>query len=67
MGRGCFNEIGSTRVTLKWFSIMVLISQIIGVLAIILLAVFFGQYRGGFSWTVRLMKNREFFSFLTLI
>jgi len=67
MGRGCFNEIGSTRVTLKWFSIMVLISQIIGVLAIILLAVFFGQYRGGFSWTSDLTKEFNYHPlFMTL-
>ena len=52
MGRGAFDEIGSTRVTLQWFSFMVLSSQVVGVLAIILLAVFFGQYRGGFGWTV---------------
>ncbi|CAF1421631.1 unnamed protein product [Adineta steineri] len=53
MGKGTFDEIGSTRVTLQWFSIMVLSSQVVGVLAIILLAVLFGQYRGGFGWTVK--------------
>jgi hypothetical protein len=52
MGKGAFDEIGSTRVTLQWFSLMVLSSQVVGVLAIILLAIFFGQYRGGFGWTV---------------
>jgi hypothetical protein len=52
MGRGAFDEIGSTRVTLQWFSLMVLSSQVVGVIAIILLAVLFGQYRGGFGWTV---------------
>jgi hypothetical protein len=52
MGKGTFDEIGSTRVTLQWFSLMVLSSQIVGVIAIILLAVLFGQYRGGFGWTV---------------
>ena len=50
MGKGTFNEIGSTRVTLQWFSLMVLSSQVVGVIAIILLAVLFGQYRGGFGW-----------------
>lgn len=54
MGKGTFDEIGSTRVTLKWFSLMVLSSQIVGVIAIILLAVLFGQYRGGFAWAVSL-------------
>ncbi len=62
MGKGAFDEIGSTRVTLQWFSLMVLSSQIVGVLAIILLAVFFGQYRGGFGWTVS-----YFFSFLKIL
>lgn len=52
MGKGAFDEIGSTRVTLKWFSLMVLSSQVVGVLAVIILAVFFGQYRGGFGWAV---------------
>lgn len=52
MGKGAFDEIGSTRVTLRWFSMMVLSSQVVGVLAIILLAILFGQYRGGFGWTV---------------
>jgi cation transporter-like permease len=50
MGKGTFDEIGSTRVTLQWFSLMVLSSQVVGVIAIILLAVLFGQYRGGFGW-----------------
>jgi hypothetical protein len=50
MGKGSFDEIGSTRVTLQWFSLMVLSSQVVGVIAIILLAVLFGQYRGGFGW-----------------
>ena len=54
MGKGAFDEIGSTRVTLKWFSLMVLCSQVVGVLAVIILAVFFGQYRGGFGWAVSL-------------
>lgn len=67
MGKGCFDEIGSTRVTLKWFSLMVLSSQIVGVLAIILLAVFFGQYRGGFSWTSDLTKEFNYHPlFMTL-
>lgn len=52
MGQGAFDEIGSTRVTLQWFSVMVLSSQVVGVIAIILLAIFFGQYRDGFAWTV---------------
>lgn len=52
MGKGKFDQIGSTRITLQWFSLMVLSSQIVGVLAIILLAILFGQYRGGFGWTV---------------
>jgi cytochrome b-561 len=58
MGKGAFDEIGSTRVTLQWFSLMVLSSQVVGVLAIILLAIFFGQYRGGFGWTSDI--NKEF-------
>ncbi|CAF5216661.1 unnamed protein product, partial [Rotaria magnacalcarata] len=57
MGKGTFDEIGSSRVTLKWFSLMVLSSQVVGVIAIILLAVLFGQYRGGFSWTVSFTLN----------
>jgi len=51
MGKGTFDEIGSTRVTLQWFSLMILSSQVVGVIAIILLAVLFGQYRGGFGWS----------------
>ena len=52
MGSGSFDEIGSRRVRLEWFSCLVLTSQVIGVVAIILLAILFGQYRGGFAWTV---------------
>ena len=52
MGRGSFDEIGSRRVRLELFSCLVLTSQVIGVVAIILLAILFGQYRGGFAWTV---------------
>ncbi|CAF1427548.1 unnamed protein product [Adineta ricciae] len=51
MGKGKFDQIGSNRITLQWFSLMVLTSQIVGVFAIILLAILFGQYRGGFGWT----------------
>jgi hypothetical protein len=57
MGKGAFDEIGSTRVTLQWFSLMVLSSQVVGVLAIILLAIFFGQYRGGFGWVSNIRLN----------
>ncbi len=66
MGKGAFDEIGSTRVTLQWFSLMVLSSQVVGVLAIILLAIFFGQYRGGFGWTVSFLffKNIIYISFI---
>ena len=58
MGKGKFDQIGSTRITLQWFSLMVLSSQIVGVLAIILLAILFGQYRGGFGWTVSELRIR---------
>jgi len=50
MGKGNFDEIGSTRVSLRWFSWMVFSAQVIGVIAVILVAVLFGQYRGGFAW-----------------
>jgi len=51
MGKGTFDEIGSNRVTLRWFSLMVLCSQVVGIIAVIMVAVLFGQYRGGFAWT----------------
>ncbi|CAF3354059.1 unnamed protein product [Rotaria socialis] len=67
MGKGTFDEIGSSRVTLKWFSLMVLSSQVVGVIAIILLAVLFGQYRGGFSWTSDVEKEFNYHPlFMTL-
>ncbi|CAF0971032.1 unnamed protein product [Rotaria sordida] len=67
MGKGTFDEIGSTRVTLKWFSFMVLSSQIVGVTAVILVAVFFGQYRGGFAWTSDIHKEFNYHPlFMTL-
>ena len=66
MGKGAFDEIGSTRVTLKWFSLMVLCSQVVGVLAVILLAVFFGQYRGGFGWAVSSLRSTHMFKFMKI-
>lgn len=66
MGKGAFDEIGSTRVTLKWFSLMVLCSQVVGVLAVILLAVFFGQYRGGFGWAVSSFRSTRMFKFMKI-
>ena len=62
MGSGSFDEIGSRRVRVEWFSCLVLTSQVIGVVAIILLAILFGQYRGGFAWTVSSLSLSRFSS-----
>nr|ACI90364.1 hypothetical protein [Philodina roseola] len=51
MGSGRYDEMGSTRVSWRWFFMMICSAQMIGVIAIILLAVVLGQYRGGFTWT----------------
>jgi len=42
--------LGPTR-SLYTFSLLVGLSQAVGVIAIILLAILYGQYRGGFAWT----------------
>jgi hypothetical protein len=52
MGKGDYDEIGSTRTSYRWFYFMVICSQIAGVIAVILIGVLFGQYRGGFGWGV---------------
>ncbi len=57
MGKGSYDEIGSTRASARWFYSMVICSQVVGVIAVILVGVYFGQYRGGFGW------GGEFFSF----
>lgn len=67
MGKGTFDEIGSTRVTLQWFSIMVLSAQVVGIIAIIILAVLLGQYRGGFGWAVRNLIFEILFLFDLLV
>ena len=64
MVKESFNEIGSTVRTLKWFSFMVLTSQLAGVIAVIIVAIFFGQYRGGFAWTVRFLLNMIYLIFV---
>jgi hypothetical protein len=52
MGKGSYDEIGSTRASARWFYSMVICSQVVGVIAVILVGVYFGQYRGGFGWGV---------------
>ena len=52
MGSGRYDEMGSTRVSWRWFFMMICSAQMVGVIAIILLAIVLGQYRGGFTWTV---------------
>lgn len=52
MGSGRYDEMGSTRVSWRWFFMMICSAQMVGVIAIILLAVVLGQYKGGFTWTV---------------
>ena len=52
MDRGVFSRIGGPQSTLQWFTLMVIFSQAVGVLAIILLFIFLAHYRGGFAWHV---------------
>lgn len=59
MGRGLFDEMGSTRVSWRWFFIMISSAQVAGVMAVILLAVLLGQYRGGFEWTVSSCRSAD--------
>jgi hypothetical protein len=52
MGKGSYDEIGLPRASARWFYSMVICSQVVGVIAVILVGVYFGQYRGGFGWGV---------------
>ncbi|CAF4073974.1 unnamed protein product, partial [Adineta steineri] len=56
MGKGNFDENGSIRLSLRWYYSIVVCSQIIGVIAVILIGVFLGKYRGGFGWGSDLEK-----------
>lgn len=52
MSIGKLFDVGPDRASWRWFSILIPTSQVVGILAVILLAILFGQYRGGFGWTV---------------
>ena len=54
MGKGNFDEIGSTRASIRWYYSIVVCAQLFGVAAVILIGVLLGQYAGGFVWGVSL-------------
>jgi hypothetical protein len=51
MGMGEFNSSYDTRQSFLLFSGLIVLSQIIGLIMVILCGVWMGNYRGGFSWT----------------
>ncbi|CAF0841300.1 unnamed protein product [Adineta ricciae] len=56
MGKGNFDEIGSTRASIRWYYFIAICAQIFGVTAVILIGVLLGQYAGGFGWGSNLDK-----------
>ncbi|CAF2820802.1 unnamed protein product [Rotaria sp. Silwood2] len=70
MGKGGHNDIGISPSSTRWYYFMVVISQGIGIIALIALGVFFGKYRGGFGWGSDLTKvfnNHPLFMALGMI
>ena len=59
MGKGSFDEIGSTDVSKRWMFLMVVTAQIAGLIALILLGVVLGRYQGGFDWTVSFIQGQN--------
>lgn len=54
MGKGKYDEITGlfeNRTSFLFFSFLTILTQIIGLIMIILVGVWMGSYRGGFSWS----------------
>ncbi|CAF1138347.1 unnamed protein product [Rotaria sordida] len=51
-----YDEIGVPKKSTQWYYFMVTFSQIVGIIALIIIGVLFGQYRGGFGWGSDLTK-----------
>ena len=52
MGKGKYDEImGDNRGKFAFFTLMVIATQIVGLIMVILVGVWMGNYRGGFSWS----------------
>ena len=52
MDRGRFDETGARPTSTRWFFLLIIASQIAGILAFVLIAILLGYYRGGFGWGV---------------
>ncbi len=57
MGKGTYDEIGSIQASARWFLSIAMCSQIVAIVAFILITVLLGQYQGGFGWGVSFFFN----------
>ncbi|CAF1440283.1 unnamed protein product [Adineta ricciae] len=70
MGKGNFDEIGSTRASIRWYYFIAICAQLFGISAVILIGVLLAQYAGGFGWGSNLDKlfnNHPLFMVLGMI
>jgi len=61
------SEASETQQNLRWFSFSVIFSEILGVIIIILVAVWFGRFHEGFAWTSAPKKEFNYHPVLMVV